>query len=83
MLKFVTVEREMPEKRPPNLRREDFGEITVNTRATKAAEQAGGGVCLGTPSSQGPSNPPTIPLPSSTLPPSTSRCSQCGVPYCP
>ncbi len=27
MLKFTKVEREMPEKRPPNLRKEDFCEI--------------------------------------------------------
>jgi len=41
MLKFVTVEREMPEKRPPNLRREDFGEIYGEYARDKAAEQAG------------------------------------------
>ncbi|MCT4684400.1 MAG: NAD(P)-dependent oxidoreductase [Roseicyclus sp.] len=41
MLKFVSVEREMPEKRPPNLRREDFGEIYGEYAREKAAEQAG------------------------------------------
>ncbi|KAF0675912.1 NAD(P)-dependent oxidoreductase [Profundibacterium mesophilum] len=51
MLKFVTVDRDMPEKRPPQLRREDFGEIYREFADAKAAEQS-------------------------------SRCSQCGVPYC-
>ncbi|MGB3247438.1 MAG: NAD(P)-dependent oxidoreductase [Sulfitobacter sp.] len=51
MLKFVSVERDMPEKRPPNLRREDFNEIYAEYADTKAKEQS-------------------------------SRCSQCGVPYC-
>ena len=51
MLKFVTVAKEMPEKRPPNLRAEDFHEIYREFAAEKAAEQS-------------------------------SRCSQCGVPYC-
>ncbi|MEL6799630.1 MAG: NAD(P)-dependent oxidoreductase [Pseudomonadota bacterium] len=41
MLKFVNVERDMPEKRPPNLRREDFGEIYGEYAREKAAEQAG------------------------------------------
>lgn len=41
----------MPEKRPPNLRREDFDEIYAQYADTKAKEQS-------------------------------SRCSQCGVPYC-
>lgn len=41
MLKFVSVEKEMPEKRPPNLRREDFGEIYAEYARDKAAEQAG------------------------------------------
>ncbi|MEL6642809.1 MAG: NAD(P)-dependent oxidoreductase [Pseudomonadota bacterium] len=41
MLKFVSVERDMPEKRPPNLRREDFGEIYGEYAREKAAEQAG------------------------------------------
>lgn len=40
MLKFVTVDRDMPEKRPPNLRREDFGEIYGEYAREKAAEQA-------------------------------------------
>ncbi|WP_114964813.1 NAD(P)-dependent oxidoreductase [Alkalilacustris brevis] len=41
MLKFVTVNREMPDKRPPSLRTEDFGEIYAEYAAEKAAEQAG------------------------------------------
>ncbi|MEO0694333.1 MAG: NAD(P)-dependent oxidoreductase, partial [Pseudomonadota bacterium] len=41
MLKFVNVDRDMPEKRPPNLRREDFGEIYGEYAREKAAEQAG------------------------------------------
>ncbi len=40
MLKFVTVDRDMPEKRPPNLRRQDFGEIYGEYAREKAAEQA-------------------------------------------
>ena len=40
MLKFVDVERDMPEKRPPNLRREDFSEIYAEYATAKAAEQA-------------------------------------------
>jgi glutamate synthase (NADPH/NADH) small chain len=40
MLKFVTVERDMPEKRVPNLRTSDFDEIYQQYAATKAAEQA-------------------------------------------
>ncbi|WP_299564419.1 NAD(P)-dependent oxidoreductase [uncultured Sulfitobacter sp.] len=51
MLKFTSVERDMPEKRPPNLRREDFNEIYAEYADAKAKEQS-------------------------------SRCSQCGVPYC-
>ena len=51
MLKFTTVGRDMPEKRPPNLRRDDFNEIYGEYAREKAAEQS-------------------------------SRCSQCGVPYC-
>ncbi len=51
MLKFVSVARDMPEKRPPNLRREDFNEIYAEYADAKAREQS-------------------------------SRCSQCGVPYC-
>ncbi len=41
MLKFVSVARDMPEKRPPDLRREDFGEIYAEYAREKAAEQAG------------------------------------------
>ena len=51
MLKFVTLGKETPEKRPPNLRSEDFHEIYREFADRKAAEQS-------------------------------SRCSQCGVPYC-
>ena len=51
MLKFVSVERDMPEKRPPDLRRTDFKEIYAEYADAKAKEQS-------------------------------SRCSQCGVPYC-
>ena len=40
MLKFVTVERDMPEKRVPNLRRQDFDEIYSEYARDKAAEQA-------------------------------------------
>jgi len=41
MLRFVSVSKEMPEKRPPNLRTEDFGEIYREYATEKAAEQAG------------------------------------------
>ncbi|MGB8812164.1 MAG: NAD(P)-dependent oxidoreductase [Paracoccaceae bacterium] len=41
MLQFVTVKKEMPEKRPPNLRAQDFHEIYREFAAQKAAEQAG------------------------------------------
>jgi glutamate synthase (NADPH/NADH) small chain len=41
MLKFVTVDRDMPEKRPPSLRKADFGEIYGEYAREKAAEQAG------------------------------------------
>jgi len=41
MLTFVTVDRDMPEKRPPNLRRDDFHEIYAEFAREKAAEQAG------------------------------------------
>ena len=51
MLQFVTVNREMPEKRPAELRSQDFHEIYRDFAARKAVEQS-------------------------------SRCSQCGVPYC-
>jgi glutamate synthase (NADPH/NADH) small chain len=51
MLKFVQIERDMPEKRAADLRKEDFGEIYSEYAAAKAKEQS-------------------------------SRCSQCGVPYC-
>ena len=40
MLKFVTVERDMPEKRRADDRTEDFGEIYREYAAAKAAEQA-------------------------------------------
>ena len=40
MLKFTKVERDMPEKRPPNLRKEDFGEIYAEYATAKAEEQA-------------------------------------------
>lgn len=51
MLKFVSMPREMPEKRSANERSEDFHEIYREFAAAKAEEQS-------------------------------SRCSQCGVPYC-
>ena len=51
MLKFVSVARDMPEKRAPNLRNTDFDEIYAEYADDKAKEQS-------------------------------SRCSQCGVPYC-
>ncbi|MEM1351154.1 MAG: NAD(P)-dependent oxidoreductase [Pseudomonadota bacterium] len=51
MLKFVTVERDMPEKRDADVRRDDFNEIYAEYAEAKAQEQS-------------------------------SRCSQCGVPYC-
>jgi glutamate synthase (NADPH/NADH) small chain len=41
MLRFVNVAREMPEKRPPNLRAQDFHEIYRDYAAEKAEEQAG------------------------------------------
>ena len=41
MLKFVSVDKEMPQKRPPDLRREDFNEIYAQYARDKAAEQAG------------------------------------------
>ncbi len=41
MLKFVTVAREMPEKRDAAARSHDFGEIYRDYAAQKAAEQAG------------------------------------------
>ncbi len=40
MLKFVHVSRDMPEKRTPNLRTDDYDEIYQAFAATKAAEQA-------------------------------------------
>jgi len=40
MLRFVNVAREMPEKRPPNLRAQDFHEIYREFAAEKAAEQS-------------------------------------------
>ncbi|MEO9576503.1 MAG: NAD(P)-dependent oxidoreductase [Tateyamaria sp.] len=51
MLKFTKIERDMPEKRDAEIRREDFNEIYAEYATAKAAEQS-------------------------------SRCSQCGVPYC-
>ena len=51
MLKFVNVDRDMPTKRAPDLRKQDFEEIYSEYAAAKAEEQS-------------------------------SRCSQCGVPYC-
>jgi len=41
MLQFVSVERDMPDKRAPDLRRNDFGEIYAEYAAEKAAEQSG------------------------------------------
>jgi glutamate synthase (NADPH) small chain len=41
MLRFVNVAREMPEKRPPNLRAQDFHEIYRDYATEKAEEQAG------------------------------------------
>ena len=41
MLKFVDTPRGMPDKRPPDLRREDFREIYAEYAAEKAGEQAG------------------------------------------
>ena len=41
MLKFVNVQRAMPDKRPAIARREDFGEIYAEFAHEKAAEQAG------------------------------------------
>jgi len=41
MLQFVTVDRAMPDKRPPNLRKEDFNEIYGEYAKAKAEEQAG------------------------------------------
>ncbi|MGB3278822.1 MAG: NAD(P)-dependent oxidoreductase [Pseudorhodobacter sp.] len=40
MLRFVNVAREMPEKRPPSLRAQDFHEIYREYATEKAAEQA-------------------------------------------
>jgi glutamate synthase (NADPH) small chain len=40
MLKFVTVARDMPEKRVPDLRKKDFHEIYAEYAQDKAAEQA-------------------------------------------
>ncbi len=41
MLRFVTLPREMPDKRPPDLRAQDFGEIYQEYARDKAADQAG------------------------------------------
>ena len=51
MLKFVQIDRVMPDKRDASLRKEDFDEIYAEYADAKAKEQS-------------------------------SRCSQCGVPYC-
>ncbi|MEP3636447.1 MAG: NAD(P)-dependent oxidoreductase [Paracoccaceae bacterium] len=51
MLKFVEIDRDMPEKRVAESRRADFHEIYAEYADAKAKEQS-------------------------------SRCSQCGVPYC-
>jgi glutamate synthase (NADPH/NADH) small chain len=51
MLKFINIERDMPQKREADVRREDFDEIYAEFAKAKAEEQS-------------------------------SRCSQCGVPYC-
>ncbi|WP_417525169.1 NAD(P)-dependent oxidoreductase [Marinovum sp.] len=51
MLKFVQIERDMPEKRAADVRNTDFDEIYAEFARAKAEEQS-------------------------------SRCSQCGVPYC-
>src|SRR6056297_3255745 len=51
MLKFVKIERDMPDKRDADTRRADFNEIYAEFADAKAKEQS-------------------------------SRCSQCGVPYC-
>lgn len=40
MLKFINVERDMPDKRIPNLRNKDFQEIYAQYATDKAAEQA-------------------------------------------
>ncbi|WP_370399560.1 NAD(P)-dependent oxidoreductase [Sulfitobacter sp. JB4-11] len=40
MLKFVNIARDMPEKRPPDLRREDFKEIYAEYADAKAKEQS-------------------------------------------
>jgi len=40
MLQFVTVARDMPEKRAPKLRKQDFDEIYAGFAAAKAEEQA-------------------------------------------
>jgi glutamate synthase (NADPH/NADH) small chain len=41
MLQFVTLAKEMPEKRPPSLRAQDFQEIYREYAEAKATEQAG------------------------------------------
>ena len=51
MLKFINIERDMPQKREAEARRVDFDEIYSEFATAKAQEQS-------------------------------SRCSQCGVPYC-
>ncbi|MBE3638022.1 NAD(P)-dependent oxidoreductase [Mangrovicoccus algicola] len=41
MLQFVSVPRDMPEKRAPNLRKQDFNEIYAEYAQAKAEEQSG------------------------------------------
>lgn len=41
MLQFVSVSRDMPEKRAPNLRKQDFDEVYAEYASAKAEEQAG------------------------------------------
>lgn len=41
MLQFVSVPRDMPEKRAPNLRKQDFDEIYAEYAGAKAEEQSG------------------------------------------
>jgi glutamate synthase (NADPH/NADH) small chain len=40
MLKFVSIERDMPTKRAPDLRKQDFGEIYAEYADAKAKEQS-------------------------------------------
>ena len=52
MLKFVTVERDMPDKRPPNLRREDFHEIYAEYAREKARSRPGGAASAACPTAR-------------------------------